>query len=426
MKIKRVLQGTALTALAAAAWMGAGSTDASAAIKSSTLTTSPDDDSYQLNVIADNTDIEIMAAVVKPNKNGGVKITAWDVYEGNIASIDVSKLNVTKDSYIALKTDSMSKPKFVGIAAAAKKTKVTFNAGKAQIEKIETTAEYTGNIEYRTTTGKWTTMSKNKDLSGYQYQGATLYLRIPAASGGETAIKELTDITINKESTDKEKVQQLGTLPAKEVKLNIAKQANGPKVALNYVKGTVTIPKGAECRLVANNTTNAALGTTIDASSKAFATTPGAILGNADKGVLEVRKAAVTEKKGKAASKWTRVALNKAVAFSGGTTATVTTGEAVVGAVSSASVKLNYTKNKKDEYAGGLVIDAKDVKFDIDYVIGDVPADGKGIKTIKAGKKVTLKKLSDNNVIRVRVAGNKKNQIWPEEWGVLYTVKLPK
>jgi len=32
MRIKRVLQGTALTALAAAAWMGAGSADASAAV----------------------------------------------------------------------------------------------------------------------------------------------------------------------------------------------------------------------------------------------------------------------------------------------------------------------------------------------------------------------------------------------------------
>ncbi len=425
MKIKRVLQGTALTALAAAAWMGAGSTDASAAIKTKTLSKAADG-SYQLNVTADTTDIEIMAAVVKPNKNGGVKITAWDVYEGNTANIDVSKLNVANDNYIALKTDSMTEPVFVGIAASSKKNKIEFNAGSATITKVDASGtEYKDPVEYRTANGNWTSMSLGSNLSNYQYQGATLYLRLPADSAKKTGTLKVKDITLDKNNSKEIDVDQVGSLPTKEVKLNIAKQANGPKVAVNYVKGTLTLPKGSEWRLVANGVTNAAVGH-VDAKDKAQSVTPGGILGIFDKGVLEVRKAAVTEKKGKAASKWSRVELNKPVAFNGTPATNVTTGDAVTATVSGTSIKLNYTKNKKEEYTKGLVIDATATKFDMDYVIGDIPADGKGIKTIKAGKKVTLKNLAENAVIRVRVAGNKKDPAWPGEWGVLYTVNLPK
>ena len=79
------------------------------------------------------------------------------------------------------------------------------------------------------------------------------------------------------------------------------------------------------------------------------ALTPGAILGkaNSDSGVLEVRKAAVTNTaKGKAASKWTRVELKmpKAVTIE---KADVATSSSVKAKVSGGAIELQYTVDKK-------------------------------------------------------------------------------
>lgn len=436
MRIKRVLQGTALTALAAAAWMGAGS-DASAAVKANyAKIVEGADGGYQLEVEADNGDIEIMAAVVKPNKDGKVKISAWDVYEGNKANIDLSKLNVTTDNFIALKTDSMDKPAFVGIAAASKKNKVTFNAGTAMVSKIETTivkttAEHTGKVEYRTANGsKWADFNKNNALTAYQYQGATLYLRVPVDSGKTTEKKDLIDITNDKNNTEKINVKQVGSLPGKETKLNIGKQANGPKVAVDYVKGTVTIPKGSVYRVVAGAATGAVIGDS--GLSDKLVATPGAILakaknGSAEKGVLEVRKAAVTNTtKGKAASKWTRVDLvmPKAVEIK---TATVATTSSIDATVSGKAIGLQYTVDKKKVANGGLIFDNK-TGFSVDYFVGSAaPTEYvKSIKAVKDTKKVTIKSLKDGDKIFVRVSGDKTKKEWAGAWGELLTVAMPK
>ena len=89
MKIKRVLQGTALAALAAAAWMGTGSTDASAKV-------STDDISIEDGIIHMNSDdAEIMVSIVQV-KNNQFQIKNWDVYEDGCATVDLSKLNNAK------------------------------------------------------------------------------------------------------------------------------------------------------------------------------------------------------------------------------------------------------------------------------------------------------------------------------------------
>lgn len=431
MRIKRVLQGTALTALAAAAWMGAGS-DASAAVKvDGAQIVKGLDGGYKLQVKADNDDIEIMAAVVKPNKDGKVKISAWDVYEGNEANIDLSKLNVTTDNFIALKTDSMDKPAFVGIAAASKKNKVTFNAGTAKVTQIDITVlkttipSYEGEIEYRTANGQcWSDFDKSKDLTAYQYQGATLYLRVSQDVSNATEKKNLIDITNDKNNTETINVKQVGSLPGKETKLNISKQANGPKVAVDYVKGTVTIPKGSVYRVVANNATGAVIGD--KGLSDKLVATPGAILENAQKGVLEVRKAAVTENKGKAASKWTRVDLvmPKDVTI---TQTTVTTGSAANASVSGASIALQYTVDRKQVANGGLTFENK-TGFSVDYFVGSAaPTEYvKSIKAVKDTKKVTIKSLKDGDKIFVRVSGDKTKKEWAGAWGELLTVAMPK
>ena len=126
MKIKKVIQGTALTALAAAAWMGAGSTDASAAaFDTSGITIDYSDNSINVPYTAK----ELMVSVLKVGKGKSeTKITSWDVYdEGGSAKIDLSKLTATTDNYIAIKTDDTD-PIVLHIAPSNSKYKAEYHA----------------------------------------------------------------------------------------------------------------------------------------------------------------------------------------------------------------------------------------------------------------------------------------------------------
>ncbi len=192
MKIKRMVQGTALAALAAAAWMGAGS-DASAAIKVSDITynggTYLDVDSTA------NDTLEIMVGIAKGADKDKAKVSAWDVYEGKNACVDLSKMNVTKDAYLAVKTDKDEIPVFVKIDAAPKTLKAELNSGTGEVVfKVNGTA--TTNVE-----GDFFTNSKNKLYieKTLQYQGATKYWYVPGNEYDTTdkknikTIKDLTD-----------------------------------------------------------------------------------------------------------------------------------------------------------------------------------------------------------------------------------------
>lgn len=426
MRIKRVLQGTALAALAAAAWMGASS-DASAAVNNTAIEKTTDGN-YVLSVTADTSDLEVMVGVAKVSaKDGKAKVSAWDVYEGSSAKVDLSKINVANDNFFAVKTDDMAKPMFVGIAASVKKNKIDFNAGSAKITKIQSTrlkatSDYTGKIECRTVNGNWSELTQDSSFANYQYQGATLYIRLPQDSAQTTEKKDVIDVTTNKANTKTIKVTQLGSLPSKETKLNIAKQANGPKVAVDYVKGLVTIPAKTEYRVIVNSVVSpTAVGDT------KISTTPGALLESNDKAVLEVRKAASTDKKGKAASKWTRVTLVKPQDAGFAVTGTISTSSALEAkAATAGSVKLTFTKDKK-ENAAALSMEATG---DFDYYIGAPTYDGKGFKAIKgkkAAKKVTLsKKAVDGKDIYVRTCGDKASTTWAGQWEKIATVNFPK
>lgn len=443
MRIKRVLQGTALTALAAAAWMGAGSADASAAI-------SADDINYGYQSLEINSSgaKEIIVGIAKVDKNNKAKVSAWDVYEGDSAEVDLSKVNVTKDAYIAVKTDTDEIPVFVKIEAAEKKNKAELNAGTRKITFKSggtETADFEGGYD-----DEYTEYKDGKPIAKYiapeqQYLGATLYLNVPGkayeteAEGKKTG--EITDVTDDKKDGKKATLVTIGKFPTKSVKLNVPKQANGPAVPVDYVKGTIKIKKGVELRVVGNvKISNIASGAAFDNKTLSVSQFFDAQFENAneDKGTLEVRVAAKTEGKGKAASKWTRVAIQKPQDISASTgveaNATVATSGATKATVSGGAVELTYTSAKKTGAAdGGLKFDNKST-YNIDYVVGTetaapVPND-KGVvtgsKTVKAGKAATLKKLSDNQVVWVRVSGDKNKKQWATAWAPLHKVTLPK
>ena len=321
MRIKRVLQGTALTALTAIAWFGSGSA-ASAAV--SIQDVEFDEEGISLEV--QFSDTELMAGIAKVDKNKKAKVTAWDVYEPaegastGSAKIDLSKLNVTKDNYIALMTNDMESPLYVKLAAAAKRNRITFRGNTARISDFKADGEdiKEKEIDYRRTTDAWGASGKvsELDFSEYQYQGATLYVRVKginklkAANGKTDDIKDGKVSVVPAGSTTEVSVDvyNIGSLPGKETKLNIAKQANGPSVPVDYTKGTVTINKNLEYRVIkeSGTATYNAIG------SKEVKTVAGLLEATAnvqaaDSAILEVRKAAITNGKGKCASKWTRV-----------------------------------------------------------------------------------------------------------------------
>lgn len=424
MRIKRVLQGTALTALAAAAWMGAGSADASAAVNPGT---GVEFDGTSLKITAENDDLEIMTSVAKVSTKG-VKISSWDVYEGNSAVVDLSKLNVTKDNYIAIKTDDA--PAFlVKIAATTKKTKVTIDKEKATITKVDLSAGTADKVQVRTAVGSYGTAKAvgDWDLSNYQYQGASLYVRIPAAPTAPTIEEAKLDSAV-KDDTTKYDVYDIGTLPGKEAKVNIAKQANGPSVPVDYVKGKVTIPNKTQYRVVVK-------GTALASSSSAVTTQKdpknvSELLNGAKKAILEVRKAATTGKK--CASKWTRVVIEAPKTFLEDSiakefNANAATDGAIAEVTTNGALKIKYaTKTvKRVESKTGFEI-TNETKVAFQYYVGDNAntAVDKDIKTLKAEKgKATLKKeAAAGKKIWIRVAGEKKSARWAGEWTELGTL----
>lgn len=441
MRIKRVLQGTALTALAAAAWMGAGSTDASAA--ASVTGIAPDiNGNYVLNVTG--TGHEIMVGVAKVNKNTGkTTVTSWDVYDGTSAAVDLSKLNVSNDNYIAIK-DNDEQVTFIGIPAASKKNTISFNAATGRITEVKTKVVSTDgtspNIEYRTVNSDWSkkTPIGNIDLAKYQYQGAALYVRIPAG--------DMTKSSTFKDSVkynDKDyNVTNVGSLPSKETKLNIQKQANGPAVTLDYTKGTAKVKKGTEYRVVGSAVVSGEAIEAVGENGSTFDVTK-LIAANDTEAVLEVRTVAKVDsnvKKCKVASKWTRVAIEKPKAFTevAGTVtsgASISTDSAIVSVSTNGSLAIEVkfalkgtgNNQKKD---GINIINTSGLAYQ--YYVGtaaptaDTPANQiKALKAKPANKAnatAKIAKASATGKIYIRVAGNKKDKQWVGQWQELANI----
>lgn len=437
MKIKRVLQGTALTALAAAAWMGAGSADASAAISTGDI------EYYGGTELSVNSAgaKEIVVGIAKVDKSNNAKVSAWDVYDGSSATIDLSKVNVTKDVYVAVKTNANEAPIFVKIDAAAKKVKATLNAGTREVTFED---DKKAKIAVDKIWGEFDVVGDKAFIEErYQYQGAVMYCGMTGEvyEGDKLTTAEITDKTDDKKNGKKVTLITVGKLPSKEVKLNVPKQANGPAVPVDYAKGTIKVKKGVEVRVVGSDVSDATSAAAFTDKTLSVSDFFAAAFGNAgeENGTLEVRVAAKTEGKGKAASKWTRVAIEKPKAINASaatvTTASAATSQITGNAVSNGSVEMTYTAKKsgadKGKADGGLSIVNKSA-YSIDVVESatEPKADDKGkiagMKTVKAGKNTSFKGLSDGKAIWVRVSGDKNTKTWASGWVLLHTVALPK
>lgn len=433
MRIKKVLQGTALTALTAIAWFSVGSAGASASVDINNVVF--DEEGISLEV--QFSDTELITGIAKVDKNKKAKVTAWDVYEPadenaqGKAKIDLSKLNVTKDNYIAIMTNDMTSPLFVKLSAATKKNRITFRGDTARISEFKADGNPVEEIDYRRATDSWGASGKvsELDFSSYQYQGATLYVRVKGINklkakdvkiDGQVAIVpagSTTEVNAN--------VYDIGSLPGKETKLNIAKQANGPSVPADHTKGTVTINRNLECRVIkeSGTTTYNAVGSkevkTVAEFLKETDTT-----GAEDSAILEVRKAAVTNGKGKCASKWTRVKIEnpKELLLDSANTKDIKDATiekpVTISTSAGAIMEAGYKLNSKQTEVTHLVLTNK-CEDNYEYYIGSsVPATGdKAIKPIKKGKTINIKQgdVSSRNIY-IRLAGDKKAKRWAGAW----------
>ena len=467
MRMKKVLQGTALTALAAAACIGAGVADASAEVVKNPFPV--DNVEFSLNgdvsmyVSVPKDTKEIMVGVASYNKSKGtVKIadTAWEVHdvkeENNyryIDTIDLSKLSVTKDNYIAVKSDSTD-PVYFRISPSIVKQKYEYNAGTNTITfKTFTAAENAKGLDanntslmYRTQFGRWSEVDcytwtddgtkkfndKNVVFQEYQYQGATLYLRVAGYGNSfdseDTEYMKALNLGNVKDAADNSieyPLYNAGCMPSKEVKLNIAKQANGPSVKGDYVNGKVNIPANTQYRVIASGgvisgTTEKPYESTTAKATPTVSELLKLASATATSGTIEVRKAPVTTGKGKAASKWTRVAIEIPEPiditgakkgdkdFSLGENVEI---EATGGAITlSNKIKIEVTTaasgSKKGQVNGVKVTVPSEIKYDVSVDVG-----AKKPTTVQSGKDKTIK-VNAGTTIKIGKAGNKKSKDW--------------
>ncbi len=473
MQLKKVLQGTVFAAAAAVCLITApviAKAADGAFADSGVSAVSIDTTKQQLTATGSNG--ELLVGVGKVNaKTKAVTVATWDIYDGTGAqTIDLSKLNNTKDNYLVLTANAKDSVSVVKIPAVDKATSAVFDASTAELKvgtgasasaaKTAAKAVDSDAYEYRTTYGTWANLyanSKVVDFTQYQHEGATLYIR-PRGTSGTAAAPSATLSTQSDEALkygeQSVKVYEAAKLPGKEAKLNIAARAKGPAVAVDYTKSTVTLPKASEYRVAA------ATGLKFDKDNANQA------VKNADKKVItveallesvnastektatvEVRAQATAGKK--AASKWTRVAIEKPADFeaglltAGNTKDTAPTppagetkeygGKGVAEAVlkeataDTASVlKVEYAKAGKNNVL--KITNNGKLAYEVVLVAKDatsVPADAKATK-IASTKTVTLKGIADDQQVYIRKAGDKKTKTWVGNYQKLGVIDVPK
>ncbi|MCI9077423.1 MAG: hypothetical protein HFH68_00685 [Lachnospiraceae bacterium] len=499
MRIKGLLQGIAVIATAIVAWSGAGSANASADIGINAVRV--DTEEQQVIVTPKASDKEVLFGIAKKGYNRKTgktifKVTAWDVHDTNgtgEVKIDLSKLNATKENFIAVMTGDMDKPFIIKIPAADKVNILTYNAEKHELDYkagiSRRDAIAVKSFEYRIPGGKWSEPQEmdngvKKDIfEEYQYQGASLYIRTCAKN--ETELKPDTyysNVYDANNLDNKLEVYVSGTLPGKIAKLNIAKQANGPAVSVQYTAGTLTLPKAAEYRVLIKDQNNVysfkefdvmengqVTGKETVVLTNASSVTKGVridtILGTESNpatsgaaGILEIRTKAKenssSPKKARCASKWTRINLEITAPLTddelGGAAIIATSsvvGEAVSGGAGIVNaiivddgrkvVSVQYGDSSKgtDGKWKGTIRFTNIGSDDYQIIasaeeVTDVTKLQTGAKVLAAGnvstKIVNLTNVEDGSYIYIRKAGNQSQKKWVGVYRLFGRADIPK
>lgn len=460
---KKFLSGALVLATAAVVAVAGASVDASAANTALTETTVKVDSVNQTLTVNATGCKEVGFSVATVNKTGIIKSaadSAWewhDVTAGKEVAIDLSSLSNTKDNFVQLKTDT-AEELTIKIPAVNTKVKAVYDAFANKVTVLDTTASKTGvavtdAVEFKNKYGNWAEYTDSA-LSSYVYKGAALTFRISAKADKAIVAKGEKDAKIEYQISKTEKVEVpyfvANSFPGKEVKVSVKKLANGPKIAANYVKNTITVPKGAEYRITSEGDTALGAWTQLKDVTKAEAL--DAVEKAEKAGTIEVRTKAVAAegtKAGKPASKISRLNYKAVETVKMGTTDESVKdfadnkkvkGDialAYVGTADDKGITVEYTKDAKGNATGieitNNTLDAYQIYVDKEGKLETVPdgtvkATSLGAATTK-NDKVTPKKIKiakcDKAQIFVRKAGNAKAATWATAYIGLGTVKYP-
>lgn len=461
---KKILTGALVLATAAVVSI-AGSANASAA--DLTVSTVKVDAANQTLTVEGTDYKEVGFSVASVNaKTGIIKSAAdaaWEwregVSKGFDAStgakkmevvIDLSTLSNTKDNFVQLKTDT-GEEMTIKIPAVNTKVKAVYDAAANKVTVQDITDKKTpvdisaDTVEFKNKYGNWSAYT-DAAMANYVYKGASLTFRVAADTDTTIVAAGDKDAVIKKAATDETGIAYYiaKAFPGKEVKVSVKKLANGPKVTANYVKNTITVPKGAQYRITKAD--DSVLGDWTDGdSAKALVLDATTVAETA--GTVEVRTKAVAAegtKAGKPASKISRLSFNPVEVLTVTpsedndiTKATLKQGEKVL----PITVEYVMTENKKTHVKSATGIKIINTSTDDAYqVYVNKAADGKapaigvkgavavGAATVKnnetKAKEVTIKNC-DAAEIYITKVGNAKTATWASGFVGLGTVKYP-
>ncbi len=439
--MRKILTGAFVLAMAATVQIGASAVDASAATTSNSIADTAVTIDYQnqtltvKDALTNDLEIGFGIATVKLAKDKSVesitspKDTAWEWYDNSSTGvvIDLSTLSSAKDNYIQIIGDKKTEPLTIKIPAVKTAVKGAYDGATGTVTVTDSTdkanpVEITG-LEYRTQYSGWAAYTAGTtSLSKYAYRGAALTFR-QAASASEL-ISKTTKATIADTT-----VYTTKTFPGKEVKVSIAKLANGPKVTADYVNGVFKLP--ANCQYRITKSTDKALGAWTNGEAKASTLETDITVA----GTIEVRTAADSVKK-KAASKVGKLAYvaqdKVTVAGKVGST-NVTSGTAanntklLTNDISANKADTDVTCAYDAKKTGVMITNNTSAAYQVVVMSADVTtapeAKVKGI-AVAAGKTVTVKAAAGQQLY-IRKAGDAKTGVWSTAYIGLGTVKFP-
>lgn len=258
-----------------------GTASAEEAAKNSTLSVGFTGDSSVLCIDSGATMISVGETAVKKTKEGyeWKTVTNYDVYqvEDDQVLVDISKYNAKKDVYLSIREDNLEPVVYKLGAPVETKLKAKYDDAKGVVAfTVDGKATDIGKLNYRVSNSDAAEVTLQKGNytvpEMYRMTGASLYFSTPLKDVLPNTPAEVNFVS-GKTTTkvDSLKAFDLGNRAGADIKVTVKKRANAPKVSANYVKGTVTIPKGVVYEVYSYETTYSAAKvvsqTTVDAAT---------------------------------------------------------------------------------------------------------------------------------------------------------------
>jgi hypothetical protein len=398
-----------------------------------------------------DTQVLVGFGTVKTQNNKDVlaiKSTDWDVHDvsGTSVVVDLSSIKPSKDAYVQVKGNKNDDPITIKVAKSnqqlkAEKPNYTTDNPTVTFKKAEEGESY----EFRTSANSaWAPfVSGTTDLTSYIDRGATLYVRTKGSGAGAIGQSDNKVVVYPDKNSDvtspvyDKAGDQAISFAGKEAKLSIAKRANAPKLAADYVKALITLPKSTKARILKsadNYATNVAwTENASDQKNKAEITVGSDTIkfGDTTDKILEAKTANTAAKPASRVASLkvpaittygTRQAPEKASTVSGGS---------IDGAklVSGSSVEVTATVDSKftPDKGGKIVLKNDNATYSFEAAVVASKSDiAKLTKftTVKSEKSTNLsvKKEDVGKFVYVRRAGDKKAAYWPTDWVFLGTI----